>query len=35
MSRREGKKQAKEERKKYLEMHVREDYVGMARKCDL
>lgn len=35
VSRREGKKQAKEERKKYLEMHVREDYVGMARKCDL
>ena len=35
VSRREGKKQAKEERKKYLEMHVREDYVGEARRCEV
>ncbi|KAK8796801.1 hypothetical protein WA588_000927 [Blastocystis sp. NMH] len=36
VSRREGKKQAKEERKKYLEMHVREDYLlkdGESRKA--
>ena len=35
VSRREGKKQAKEERKKYQEMHVREDYVGQAGGGDM